>query len=79
MNGVVKRLHKKEKRLLDLFLNNINRILPTEKIENYVWENEIKDSYPLRQLVSSLRNHFDGSENFIFSHRGEGYKFEIKN
>ena len=79
VNGVVKRLHKKEKRLLDLFLNNINRILPTEKIENYVWENEIKDSYPLRQLVSSLRNHFDGSENFIFSHRGEGYKFEIKN
>ena len=79
VNGVAKRLRKKEKRLLNLFLKNINKILTTEKIENYVWENEIKDSYPLRQLVNDLRKHFDNGENFIFSHRGEGYKFEIKN
>ncbi|MDD5227418.1 MAG: response regulator transcription factor [Methylococcales bacterium] len=79
VNGVAKRLRKKEKRLLNLFLNNINKILTTEKIENYVWENEIKDSYPLRQLVNDLRKHFDGGENFIFADRGIGYKFEIKN
>ena len=79
VNGVVKRLRKKEKRLLNLFLNNINKTLPTEKIENYVWENEIKDSYPLRQLVNELRKHFDSGEKFIFADRGLGYKFEIKN
>jgi len=78
VNGVVKRLRKKEKRLLNLFLKNINKILTTEKIENYVWENEIKDSYPLRQLVNDLRKHFDNGENFIFVDRGIGYKFEIK-
>lgn len=79
VNGVVKKLRKKERRLLTLFLNNINKILTTEKIENYVWENEIKDSYPLRQLVNELRKHFDSGENFIFADRGIGYKFEIKN
>jgi DNA-binding response OmpR family regulator len=78
VNGVAKRLRKKEKRLLNLFLNNINKILTTEKIENYVWENEIKDSYPLRQLINDLRKHFDNGENFIFANRGIGYKFEIK-
>lgn len=79
VNGVVKRLRKKEKRLLELFLKNINKTLTTEKIENYVWENEIKDSYPLRQLINDLRKHFDNGENFIFANRGIGYKFEIKN
>jgi len=79
VNGVAKRLRKKEKRLLNLFLKNINKILTTEKIENYVWENEIKDSYPLRQLINDLRKHFDNGENFIFANRGIGYKFEIKN
>jgi DNA-binding response OmpR family regulator len=79
VNGVVKRLRKKEKRLLELFLKNINKTLTTEKIENYVWENEIKDSYPLRQLINDLRKHFDNGENFIFTNRGIGYKFEIKN
>lgn len=79
VNHVVKRLRKKEKRLLELFLNNINKMLTTEKIENYVWENEIKDSYPLRQLVNELRKHFDNGESFIFAYRGMGYKFEIKN
>ncbi len=78
VNGVAKRLRKKEKRLLNLFLNNINKVLTTEKIENYVWENEIKDSYPLRQLINDLRKHFDSGESFIFAHRGIGYKFEIK-
>lgn len=79
VNGVVKRLRKKEKRLLNLFLKNINKILTTEKIENYVWENEIKDSYNVRQLVSDLRSNFDNGEKFIFADRGLGYKFEIKN
>lgn len=79
IDGVVKRLRKKEKRLLTLFLHNINKILPLSKIESYVWENEIKEIYPVRQLVNDLRRVFDNGETFIFSDRGIGYKFEIKN
>ncbi|MBF0265643.1 MAG: response regulator transcription factor [Gammaproteobacteria bacterium] len=79
VDGIVKRLRKKEKRLLNLFLQNINKTITTEKIENYVWENELKDSYPIRQLVNELRKHFDNGQNFIFAHRGIGYKFEVKN
>jgi two-component system, OmpR family, response regulator len=79
VDGVVKRLRKKEKRLLNLFLNNVNRTLTFEVIENFVWENEIKDSYPLRQLVNDLRKHFNNGEEYILNVRGEGYKFEIKN
>lgn len=79
VNGIVKRLRKKEKRLLTLFLHNMNKTLPTEKIENYVWENEIRDSYPLRQLVNELRKQLDNGEKLIFADRGVGYKFEIKN
>jgi len=79
IDGVVKRLRKKERRLLSLFLQNINKTITTEAIENYVWENEIKDSYPLRQLVNELRKQFDSGEKFIFTDRCIGYKFEIKN
>ncbi len=78
IDGEVKRLRKKEKRLLNLFLQNINRTITNQKIENYVWENEIKDSYPIRQLVSELRKKFDNGEQYIFAEKGLGYKFEIK-
>ncbi|MBF0255039.1 MAG: response regulator transcription factor [Gammaproteobacteria bacterium] len=78
IDGEVKRLRKKERRLLNLFLRNINKTLTADKIETYVWENENKDTYPLRQLVSELRNHFENGESLILCDRGIGYKFEIK-
>ena len=71
-------LRKKEKRLLELLLDNINFTVLTETIQNYVWENEIKDYYPVRQLVNELRKKFNTGENFIFTEKGIGYKFEIK-
>jgi two-component system OmpR family response regulator len=77
--GEIKRLRKKEKRLLSLLLQNINKTVSIEIIENYVWENEIKESYPIRQLVNDLRKEFDNGEKFIFLDRGVGYRFEIKN
>ena len=49
-----------------------------ETIENYVWESEIREHYPLRQLITELRKKFNTDENFIFADRGMGYKFEIK-
>lgn len=79
INGQIKKLRKKEKRLLCLFLQNINKTVSIEIIENYVWENEIKESYPIRQLINDLRKEFDNGEKFIFLDRGTGYRFEIKN
>lgn len=76
-NEIVK-LRKKERRLLTILLQNINKTVSIENIENYVWENEIRESYPLRQLINELRKKFNNGENFIFAYRGLGYKFEIK-
>lgn len=78
INEEIKRLRKKEKRLLTILLQNINKTVLTETLENYVWENEIKDSYPLRQLVNDLRKYFDAEGKFIFSEVGIGYRFEVK-
>jgi DNA-binding response OmpR family regulator len=74
-NEVIK-LRKKERRFLTILLQNSNKIVSTETIENYVWENEIKESYPLRQLLSDLRKKLN--DNFIHTSTGEGYKIEIK-
>ena len=78
VRGEVKRLRKKERLLLNILLKNINKLVSNEIIENYVWENEIKELYPLKQLVNDLRKHFDNGEKFIFSEIGVGYRFEAK-
>jgi len=70
------KLRKKERRLLTLLLQNINHSVTTEVIESYVWENEIRESYPLRQLVNDLRKRFNSGEKFIFADVGVGYRFE---
>ncbi len=78
INNELIKLRKKERRLLTLFLQNSNKTVLTQTIENYVWENEIKESYPLRQLINDLRKKFHSGENFIIAQIGRGYKFEIK-
>ncbi len=78
VDEIIKRLRKKERRLLSLLLQNVNNTVTNEMIENYVWENEIKESYPIRQLINDLRKVFDNGEKFIFMERGLGYRFEIK-
>jgi len=72
------KLRKKERRLLTLLLQNLNHTVPTESIENYVWENEIKESYPLRQLVSDLRKKLIDGERYIIAEKGIGYRFETR-
>lgn len=74
----ITKLRKKERRLLTILLQNINKTVSTEIIENYVWENEIKEAYPLRQLLSDLRKKFNSGEKFIFADKGLGYRFEVK-
>jgi len=68
-------LRKKEKRLLNLFLKNINKTISAEEIVSYVWE-EKKKSYPLRQLINELRKKFD--KEYIKTVVGIGYRFELK-
>ena len=48
-------LRYKEKRFCAIMIKNINTIVPNEVIYDYVWEGEIKETYPLRQLLGELR------------------------
>jgi len=48
-------LRYKEKRLCTLLIKHINTVVSNERIQDYVWEGEIKDTYPLRQLLVELR------------------------
>lgn len=70
-------LRKKERRLLTILLLNVNHTVPTETICSYVWENEIKETYPLRQLVNELRKKLEKDRRFIFADKGVGYIFKI--
>ena len=70
-------LRKKEKRLLKILFENINHTVRSEQIYDYVWENEIKESYPIRQLVNELRNKLPDGKTYIKTEVGIGYKLEI--
>ncbi len=48
-------LRYKEKRFCAIMIKNINTIVPNAVIHDYVWEGEIKETYPLRQLLGELR------------------------
>lgn len=69
-------LRKKERKLLTILLKNLNHTVQTDIINSYVWENEIRENYPLRQLVNELRKKLDLTKNYIVSDIGTGYRFE---
>jgi len=69
-------LRKKERKLLTILLKNLNHTVQTDIINSYVWENEIRENYPLRQLVNELRKKLDLTKNYIISDIGTGYRFE---
>lgn len=48
-------LRYKEKRFCSLLMNNLGHYVSFETIYDYVWEGEIKENYPLRQLIAGLR------------------------
>lgn len=64
-------LRKKELRFLTLLFSNQKQKVLSEEFEEFVWEGELKESYPLRQLVNGLRRKlpFD----FIKTEIGIGY------
>lgn len=76
IDEVTIRLRKKVNRLLQILLKNINHTVKTEDIIDYVWENEIKENYPLRQLITDLRKELNLERNHIISEVGIGYRFE---
>ena len=49
------KLRYKEKRFCAILMKHINTVVPNELIYDYVWEGEIKETYPLRQLLVELR------------------------
>jgi len=76
INGILTNLRKKEKRLLAILLKNMGKTVTKEDIVKYVWENEEKKEYPLRQLVSELKNKLP--KDYITSVVGIGYRFDQK-
>jgi len=49
------KLRYKEKRFCAILMKHINTVVSNEMIYDYVWEGEIKETYPLRQLLVELR------------------------
>ena len=76
IDNTIVHLRKKERRLLTILIQNLNHTVPTQTIEEYVWENEIKESYPLRQLVSDLRKKLQNSDIRIVTDAKIGYRLE---
>ncbi|EIF50029.1 helix-turn-helix domain-containing protein, partial [Sulfurovum sp. AR] len=69
-------LRYKEKRFCELLIRHVNRIVPNHRIYDYVWEGEVKESYPLRQLLVELRKKLPF--NIIQTKIREGYMIETQ-
>lgn len=69
-------LRYKEKRFCTLVMKHANSVVSNEIIYDYVWEGEIKETYPLRQLIGELRKKlpFD----IIQTKIKEGYMIEAQ-
>ena len=69
-------LRYKEKRFCAILMKHINTVVSNDMIHDYVWEGEIKESYPLRQLLVGLRKKlpFD----IIQTKIREGYMIETQ-
>lgn len=70
-------LRNKEKRFCALLIKHVDTVVSNEMIYHYVWEGEIKESYPLRQLLVELRKKLPG--NIIQTKFREGYMIESAN
>jgi DNA-binding response OmpR family regulator len=71
------RLRYKEKRFCTLMMKHINSVVSNEMVYDYVWEGEIKETYPLRQLLVELRKKLPSD--IIQTKIREGYIIEIQN
>jgi DNA-binding response OmpR family regulator len=69
-------LRYKEKRFCAIVMKHANSIVSNEMLYDYVWEGEVKETYPLRQLLGELRKKlpFD----IIQTKIREGYMIETQ-
>ncbi|NQY94384.1 MAG: response regulator transcription factor [Campylobacteraceae bacterium] len=74
VDDVIIELRKKEDRFLGILMDNIGKTVDTQRIIDYVWENEIKDKYPIRQLLNGIRKKLP--VDIIKTQIGVGYKIE---
>lgn len=67
------KLTKKESALLHILVSNIGQTVENDKIERYVWEEDMGSGY-VRQLVAKLRKKLP--YDIIQNHAGNGYRIE---
>ncbi len=75
IDNVEKRLTKKEKLLMNLFLTKKNQVLSYAMIENYVWEGSFASLESIRSLVRRLRKVLE--KDYIQTVVDTGYVFKI--
>ena len=50
INNEVIKLRKKERKFLTILLQNINHTVDIDTLQNYIWDNEIKEVYPPKTI-----------------------------
>ncbi len=73
-NDKIVDISENEKNLLFFLIKNINHILSTNIIIDYIWQDKIVSDNTLRTLIKKLRSKSDFD--FIKNIRGSGYKIE---
>ena len=69
-------LTAKEKLLLTLFINNLDKTVTSEMIHEYVWDNKAMESVSMRSMIHKLQKKLKSG--MIANIRGVGYKFISK-
>lgn len=69
-------LRNKERRLIEILVENKNKVVPVEVVCDYVWEGEIKENYPIRQLLADLRKKLP--KKIIKTKVRQGYIIEVQ-
>ena len=73
-NDKIVDISENEKNLLFFLIKNINHILSTNIIIDYIWQEKIVSDNTLRTLIKKLRS--KSNYDFIKNIRGSGYKIE---
>ncbi|WP_072679689.1 response regulator transcription factor [Arcobacter sp. LA11] len=69
-------LTQKEKLLLTLFINNLDKTVTSEMIHEYVWDNKEMEAVSMRSMIHKLQKKLKNG--MIVNIRGVGYRFISK-
>jgi DNA-binding response OmpR family regulator len=69
------KLNKKEIQFFELLLQNIQRVVTYDELQEYVWGDNVMTDNALRSVVTSLRKKLP--QDIISNLSGVGYKFEF--